>query len=132
MRVLESRRASEPGGVSATNIRNADDMVLAATSDESLQASLDRGSRMGLDIYCDKTVSMATSKKEATSQCCLFIGEDESKQTNSFDYLGSLVTSDGKEVWRRIAMVKDSLGKLKAIFTNGNLSVRPRLLKCYI
>ena len=59
------------------------------------------------------------------------------KQVNKFNYLGSLITFDGRcinEIKRRMAQAKASFQNMKSIFTNKRLSlgVRKRVLQCYI
>ncbi|XP_070000725.1 uncharacterized protein [Penaeus vannamei] len=60
----------------------------------------------------------------------------ESLET-TFNYLGSLVTSDArckKAVKKRIAVSEERFGEMRSIFTNENLSMKLKiwLLKCYI
>ena len=59
------------------------------------------------------------------------------KQVHKFNYLGSLITSDGRcinEIKRRMAQAKASFQNMKSILTNKRLSlgVRKRVLQCYI
>ena len=54
----------------------------------------------------------------------------------SFKYLGSILTNDGRwtcEIECRIAMAKASFNKKKALFTGTlDLELRKKLVKCYI
>ena len=59
------------------------------------------------------------------------------KQAHKFNYLGSLITSDGRcinEIKRRMAQAKASFQNMKSILTNKRLSlgVRKCVLQCYI
>ena len=59
------------------------------------------------------------------------------KQVHKFNYLGSLITSDGRcinEIKRRMAQAKASFQNMKSILMNKRLSlgVRKRVLQCYI
>ena len=59
------------------------------------------------------------------------------KQVHKFNYLGSLITTDGRcinEIKRRMAQAKASFPNMKSILTNTSLSlgVRKRVLQCYI
>ena len=56
---------------------------------------------------------------------------------HKFNYLGSLITSDGRcinEIKRRMAQAKASFQNMKSILTNKRMSlgVRKRVLQCYI
>ncbi|KAG1705108.1 Proto-oncogene tyrosine-protein kinase receptor Ret [Nymphon striatum] len=127
------------GGVNINNLRYADDTVLIATSEEELQVLLDRvveaSAERGLTINDDKTKCI--SKTPQKPKCHIKVGNIKIKETESFSYLGSLVTSDGKckkEVRKRIGISKDNFQKLRPIFTNRNISMqlKIRLPKCYI
>lgn len=129
------------GGVNFNNLRYADDTVLIATTEEQLQALLDQvveaSAEMGLTINCDKTKSMVVSKLAEKPHCYLRIGNDHIEEKESFNYLGSLLTTDvrcKKEVKKRIAVAKLKFQDLRSIFVNRNLSMplKIRLLKCYI
>jgi hypothetical protein len=54
----------------------------------------------------------------------------------SFKYLGSILTNDGKctcEIKCRIAMAKAAFSKKRALFTSTlDLGLRKKLVKCYI
>ena len=62
-------------------------------------------------------------KGKVKTQCKVKIGDEEIKQVEKFNYLGSLITSDGKcdaEIKKRIAMTKDTFEKLSNIFKDRN------------
>jgi len=58
------------------------------------------------------------------------------ENVESFKYLGSISTNDGRctrEIKCRIAMAKAALNKRKALFTSSmDLELREKLVKCYI
>ena len=101
-------------GISVSNIRYADDTALIANSRENLrellQALKEESEKRGLNINKKKTKIMVFSKKE-TPPTCKIILEEELELVSSFDYLGSLVTSDGKclrDIKKRIALAKQA------------------------
>ncbi|GFO26229.1 nitrilase homolog 1-like [Plakobranchus ocellatus] len=64
-------------------------------------------------------------------------GRTRLKQKDQFKYLGSLISSDGRnnsEVASRIAQAKTNFQKMKTVLTNKNISIRTRrrALECYI
>jgi len=128
-------------GMVINNIRYADDTALIANSEEGLQklvnivteASLEEG----LEINCKKTFCMVVCKSQQTPKCNVKCNNAPIEQVDSFNYLGSLLTADGRcrsEIKRRIAIAKSSFNQMKSIFTDRKLSTRLkiRLLKCYI
>ena len=68
------------------NIRYADDTVLIADNENELQEMLDK----------KKTEVMVISKKNCTPTCNIVMNGTVLKQVNKFNYLGSLITSDGR------------------------------------
>jgi hypothetical protein len=58
------------------------------------------------------------------------------KNVESFKYLGSILTNDGKctcEIKHRIVMAKAAFNKKKSLFTSTlDLELRKKLVKCYI
>jgi len=84
------------GGRMVTNLRYADDIILLATSEAELQElmnHLDRVSRKySLLIKVDKTKVMASNG----IACRILIQDKQLEQVDTFPYLGSLITEDGK------------------------------------
>jgi len=64
------------------------------------------------------------------------IEQKQLQNVESFKYLGSILTNDGRcicEIKSRIAMAKAAFNKKRAIFTSTlNLKLRKKLVKCYI
>ena len=94
-----------------------------ANSEEKLQELLEtvkrESKKRGLTINVKKTECMVIKKEKEKTQCKVKIGDEEIKQVEKFNYLGSLITSDGKcdsEIKKRIAMAKDTFEKLSNIF----------------
>ena len=80
---------------------------------------------------------MVVSRKQIAPECNIFIGGTKLKQREQFKYLGTLVSSDGRnkiEISSRIAQAKRNFQKMKAVLTNQCISIqtRQRALQCYI
>ena len=80
---------------------------------------------------------MVISTKNCTPACNIVMNGTVLKQVHIFNYLGSLITSDGRcinEIKRRMAQAKASFHNMKSILTNKRMSlgVRKRVLQCYI
>ncbi|GFS10292.1 retrovirus-related Pol polyprotein from type-1 retrotransposable element R2 [Elysia marginata] len=97
------------GGHNINNIRYADDTVLIAQSEHSLQKMLDivvkESEIKGLSLNIAKTESMTMSKKPPAPSCKIRSNGTQVKQVNQFKYLGYMLTSDGKcetEIRKRI------------------------------
>ena len=87
------------GGQNINNLRYADDTVLIAKSEKELQGLLDKvveeSKKKGLTINCKKTECMVMSKR-ASPSCALKTVGNTIKQVQKFNYLGSLLTENGK------------------------------------
>ena len=93
--------------------------------------------KKGLSLNKKKTEVMVISKKNCTPAFNIVMNGTVLKQVHKFNYLGSLITSDGRcinEIKRRMAQAKASFQNMKSILTNKRLSlgVRKRVLQCYI
>ena len=141
MRALEGMPGIKVGGYNMNNIRYADDTVLIADNENELQEMLDtvvrESEKKGLSLNKKKTEVMVISKKNCTPACNIVMNGTVLKQVHKFNYLGSLITSDGRcinEIKRRMAQAKASFQNMKSILTNKRLSlgVRKRVLQCYI
>ena len=128
------------GGQNINNIRYADDIVLISNSEDNLQEMLDliveRSSEVGLSVNLKKTECMIVTKKNLEKMRLSVRGEVV-KQVDSFRYLGTIISSDGKcdnEVKARIAIAKQSYSKLEKIFRSHEISLttKKRLLNTYI
>ena len=80
---------------------------------------------------------MVVSKERQPPTCNLICNGTGIEQVNSFNYLGSMLTSDGrcgKEIRRRIGMAKTSFNQMLPVIKDRKLPIplKVRLLKCYI
>ena len=80
---------------------------------------------------------MVFSKKNECPKYDICLDEVTLQQCNSFEYLGSILTSNGKcetEIRRRIAISKKSFMEKKNILTSKNINIekKKRLLRIYI
>ena len=141
MRQIEEMEGLKIGGHNINNIRYADDTVLTADSEEKLQELLNKvveeSKNKGLELNSKKTESMIITRKTSIPKCEIKIEENTIKQANSFKYLGTQITSDGRnhqEIKSRIAQAKASFQQMKSIMTNIKISivVRKRLLETFI
>ncbi|GFS25466.1 endonuclease-reverse transcriptase [Elysia marginata] len=140
LRNLESNPGLKIGGRMINNLRYADDTVLVAENEEDLQNLLDivvRGSKkMGLELNSKKTEVMVISRKEIPG-CDTYVDGAKLKQRESFKYLGTLISQDGRnytEINSRIAQAKATFMKMKPLLTNNKISfaTRQQALQCYI
>ena len=84
-----------------------------------------------------KTECMVISKDRVSPKCVVKVGEGVIKQVDKFNYLGSMIISDGRcdnETKKRIGIAKDSFQKMGKILKDRKISMRKkvRLLKCYV
>ena len=113
------------GGYNLNNVRYADDAVLIAGSESQLQELLntvvDASLHRGLSINIKKTQCMVISKMKITPTCHIHINNETIKQVEKFKYLGSTITSDGRndaEIKIRIGMAKDAFQKMEKVESN--------------
>ena len=141
MRQIEEIEGLKIDGHNINNIRYADNTVLTAGSKEKLQELLNKvveeSENKGLELNSKKTESMIITRKTSIPKCEIKIKENTIKQANSFKYLGTQITSDGRnhqEIKSRIAQAKASFQQMKSIMTNIKMSivVRKRILEAFI
>ena len=142
MRALEGIPGIKLGGYNMNNISYADDTVLISDNEKELQEMLDtvlvrESEKKGLSLNKKKPEVMVISKKNCTPACNIVMNGTVLKQVHKFNYLGSLITSDGRcinEIKSRMAQAKASYHNMKSILTNKRMSlgVRKRVLQCYI
>ena len=121
------------GGYNLNNVRYADDAVLIAGSESELQELLntvvDASLHRGLSINIKKTQCMVISKSKITPTCHIHINNETIKQVEKFKYLGSTITSDGRndaEIKIRIGMAKDAFQKMEKVIKNKNITIETR------
>ena len=129
------------GGRNINNIRYADDTVLIADSEEKLQRLVDGLSeecrRYGLSVNKQKTEVMGLTKRSEQLVVDISLEGRRLDQVDSFRYLGSLVSEDGRcdsEIRSRIAMGKAAFGQLRTILRNLGIGMgtKMRILRTYV
>ena len=128
-------------GHNINNLRYADDTVLIAEDEASLQdfvtAVKDESEKCGLLMNIKKTKVMLLTKDTKEKKVSIYIDHKEVEQVQSFTYLVQLITDDGKsegEIRSRIGIAKNAFSKRYKLLTNKNISLktRLRLSKCYV
>ena len=123
------------------NLSCADDSVLIAQSEQALQNMLDTvvaaSEKIGLTLNISKTETLTISKKLQALTCKIHSCGVQVKQVDKFNYLGYLITSDGKcatEIHKRTIAAKVTFKKLSPILTNRNIKMdtKYRILKAYV
>ena len=130
LRDLNDIKGCIVGGYNLNNVRYADDSVLIAGSESELQGLLntvvDASLHRGLSINIKKTQCMVISKSKITPTCHIHINNETIKQVEKFIYLGSTITSDGRndaEIKIRIGMAKDAFQKMEKVIKNKNITI---------
>ena len=115
-------------GKSITNTRYVDDTIFFADNEKQAQNLLENLNResekRGLTINKKKTKIMVFSKRKETPTSSVKLNNVTIEQ--SFNYLGSLLTSDCKcdrEIKRKFALAKKSFMNEKSIITNKVMSI---------
>ena len=141
MREVKDMDGIKVNGENITNVRYADDTALIADSEKKLQDIVDKivteSQKLGLSLNVKKTYCMVISKRKETPRCHLKSTGVVIKQVEQFNYLGSMLTSDGRcetEIKRRIGIAKKSFKDLSNILANRKISfdTRKRILKSYV
>ena len=125
------------GGRNVNNLRYADDIVLITTTPTELQELINRiaksGSRYWLVINKGNTKVMATEGKNIA----ITIDGDTLQQVDHFQYLGVMITEDGKceaDMRSRLGMARSVLSELEHIWKSRaiTLSTKLRLLRSLV
>ncbi len=141
MRKIKHMDGVKIGGFNINNIRYADDTAIITDSEQKLQTLMNKlvkeSRNFGLEINRSKTFSMVISKKSQNPKCKIKIDGTQIKQVEKFEYLGSLITSDGKsdkEIKRRIGIAKTVFKSMSKVVSTRNINnkTKLRLIKCYI
>jgi hypothetical protein len=141
LRNLEDVEGIKIGGNNCNNVRYADDTVLLASNEQDLQKMIDIVSKesikMGLSLNIKKTECMCVSKNKIIPTCKVYINREPIKQVNRFNYLGSIITPDGRcdeDIKMRIALSKQAFQKMSPVLKNRTISIdtKTRVLKCYV
>ena len=125
MRNISEYEGIKVGGVNLNNLRYADDTALMADSQQKLQDILDKvveeSERKGLEINKKKSFTMVFSKKERNPACKVTVKGEIVEQAQSFSYLRSVVTCDGRsgsEIKRRIGIAKTTYKKMEKVLNS--------------
>ena len=92
---------------------------------------------MGLRINIKKTEVVVSSKSIDPPQCNIILDGTPIKQSNSFVYLGSMITHDArcnKEIEKRIIIAKNAFSSMKTLLTNNRIGIQTRIraMKTYV
>ena len=119
------------GGMNINNLRYADNMVLIAEAESTLQDIVDKTTTASqekvLDLNIKETVCTVTSKNAEGPVCYLESHGESIKQVNTLKYLEYRNCTQGKclpEVKTRITLAKDAFNKLKPIMKDRNISLK--------
>ena len=122
------RRSSREPEVSLKDLDYADDIALLECSRHCLQKSSGKveeiSSPTGLTFNAEKCRTMSVNDKSNTP--IRVLSNEYAKEVHSFNYLGSLVTENGKssnEIHRRIALAGDKFSKFNKLWRKRNLSI---------
>ena len=122
LRHLENSSGALISGSVVNNLRYADDTVLIATSESDLEELLnlvvEKSEGHGLCLNVKKTVSIVISDNDTISPCKLVVHGENVQQVDTFCYLGSRLTSNGRstdDIRSRIAQGKQAFIKLNNI-----------------
>ena len=106
---------------------------LIADNAQDLQQLVDavvvHSEQLGLELNCKKTQVMVVTRKNEVPQCNIQVNGNILQQVNRYNYLGTVITSDGRcleEIRTRIAMAKVAFSKMKNILTNKKMSIETR------
>src|SRR5579871_5581650 len=133
MRSIQDMKGISIGGYNINNLRYADDTVLIAEKEVHLQEMLNTIAKesleKGLTLNIRKTEVMVITKKKCPPECNIKVDGITLKLVSIFEYLGTLITADGrciKEIKSRVAQAKATFHKMKNILSNVSLSIEVR------
>ena len=141
MRSLEDKGGFRISGRVINNLRYAYDTVILVETEHELQHLMDivvqESEQKGLFLNIAKSYTIVFNNTSSIPTCQINVHRKPLEQVNSFVYLGSVFTYDGrceKEVKRRIGITKTAFTSMKKVVCGRNISipVRLRVLKCYI
>ena len=99
-RHIEDMEGVIVGGVNINNLRYADDTVLLADSEGSLQTILNEvneaGKTFNMKMNAKKTKAMIITKKDDKPRISTTIDGTNIEQVTNFPYLGQKITEDGR------------------------------------
>jgi len=111
----------------------ADDIDLICSNEEDLRQLtllLDVTARKyGMEVSAEKSKVLIVGKERKTLAQPIQINGDDLEMVDSFEYLGSKITADGKsseEIRNRLAMATSSLINLNNIWKNSNITIKTK------
>jgi len=127
------------GGKLLKDVRFADDQGMVASTESGLQKIMDclnaTAERYGMKINIKKTKVMKVSRVTGDKINILINGK-KIDQVQSFKYLGSTLTEDGRcesEIKIRIALAKEAFSKRKELLTKRfKRSVKKKIVKTLV
>jgi hypothetical protein len=88
----------------------------------------------GMEINVERTKVIGISRQPSPVK--IVIDQKQLEKVESFKYLGSILTNDGRctcEIKCRFAMAKAAFNKKRTLFTSAfDLELRKKLVKCYV
>ena len=121
------------GGYNLNNVRYTYDAVLIAGSESQLHELLNTvvydSLHRGLSINIKTTQCMGISKTKITPTSHIHINNETIKQVETFKYIGSTITSDGRndaEIKIRIGMAKDAFQNMEKVIKHKNIPIETR------
>jgi hypothetical protein len=125
------------GGQIIYTVKYADDLVLLAKEEKVLQDMIDKLieiRRWKMEMNVEKTKVMRISRQPSPVK--IMIDQKQLENMESFKYLGSILTNDGKctcEIKCMITMAKATYNKKSNLFTSTlDLELRKKLVSCYV
>ena len=141
MQSIENLEGVSVGGMNIKNLKYANDTAVIANSEEKLQLLMttlkEPCDTYGMEINTKKNKTEVMVVAKDPERCLIQLNDIMINQTDTFTYLGRLITEDGrctKEINCRIAQSKTAFNDLKSILTNKKLpfKTRFRVLCCYV
>ena len=141
MRHIENMPGIEINGRNVNNVRYADDTVLIAEKECDLQNMVDvivrESDKMGLDLNAKKTEVMVVTRYKERPKCNIKVNQNNLSQVESFKYLGTMITSDGRsdtEIKSRIGQAKTAFQNMRHVLVNKEMpdNLKRRIFQCYV
>ena len=126
--------------MSINSLKHADDTAVIANSEDCqmLMTTLEEAcDTYGMEINTKKNKTEVMVVAKDPERCSIQLNDILINQTDTFTYLGTLITEDGrctKEIKCRIGQSETAFNDFKNILTNKNLlfKTRFRVLCCYV
>ena len=120
------------GGRNISNLRFADDIDLMAGSQKELGELTERvdttSAAYGMEVSTEKSKIMAIATEKTQPE--IKVRGKTLEQVESFKYLGTQITKDGRsdtEIKSRLAMATAALAKLQPLLNNKSITIRTKI-----